>query len=144
MADLTRCRMLGIQNFCRKNVTVLSNPECRWISWACSIISLVYTTKCVISTGLQLRLRRRFGFMVCWLGLWLGIGKESRCVGKFSALLMIELPASITFNSLRRHFHRSDKDQFDDPCSLAMFFLTTSGIFVKIKGTSNAPYELSI
>ena len=71
--------------------------------------------KYVVSTGLILQLRRLF-----------------------------EFPASITFNSLSRHFCRSDKDQFDDPCSLVMFFRISSGIFFKITGTSNAPYELSI
>ena len=41
MADLTRCRMLGIQNFCHRNVTVLSKPECRWLKWASSITNAV-------------------------------------------------------------------------------------------------------
>ena len=63
--------------------------------------------KKVISTGLELQLRRLFGL---WYGLLLV--KKVAVVDKLSALLLIEFPASITFNSLSRHFCRSDKDQF--------------------------------
>ena len=82
--------------------------------------------------------------MLAWSVAWYILEKKVAVIGKFSALLMMELPASTTFNSLSRHFRRSDKDQFDDTCSLAMFFLISSGIFFKITGTSNVPYELSI
>ena len=76
------------------------------------------------------------GCLVLWYGLVLV--KKVALVGKLSTLLLIEFPASITFNSLSRHFCRSDKDKFDDPCSLAMFFRISSGIFFKITGTSKS------